>query len=107
MLYVRTQVGPKKKNLRVKNMDEFQFKPRELVANIARIYVNLGGDDDFCRAVFRDGRSYSSALFDQAETVLCKIHEPADFISSLHELGCKIQVGKNYFFEWTKIVLYS
>ena len=87
------QVGPKKKNLKVKNFEEFQFRPRELVANICRIYVHLGEDDDsFCRAVSRDGRSYSHALFEQAELVLCKIHESADMIASFSELGRKIQV---------------
>ena len=74
-------------------MDEFQFKPRELVANIARLYVNLGGDDDFCRAVFLEGRSYSSALFDQAETVLWKINEPAGFVLRFNDVARKIQVS--------------
>jgi len=86
------QVGPKKKNLRVKNFEEFQFRPRELVANICRIYIHLGEDDSFCRAVSRDGRSYSHALFEQAEQVLCKIHASADTISSFSEIGLKIQV---------------
>jgi len=86
------QVGPKKKNLKVKNFEEFQFRPRELVAHICHIYVHLGQDDDFCRAVTRDGRSYSHALFEQAELVLCKIHEPADTIASFSKLGNKIRV---------------
>lgn len=86
------QVGPKKQNLKVQNFEEFQFRPRELVANICHIYVHLGEDDEFCRAVSRDGRSYSHALFQQAEVVLCKIHESADMIASFSELGLKIQV---------------
>ena len=76
----------------MKNFDEFQFRPRELVANICHIYVHLGEDDNFCRAVSRDGRSYSHALFEQAEMVLCKIHASADMIASFSELGLKIQV---------------
>jgi len=86
------QVGPKKKNLKVKNFEEFQFRPRELVANICRIYVHLGEDDNFCRAVSRDGRSYSHELFAQAESVLCKIHESADTITSFRDLGVRIWV---------------
>ena len=86
------QVGPKKKNLKVKNFEEFQFRPRELVANICRIYVHLGEDDNFCRAVSRDGRSYSHSLFEQAELVLCKIHESADTIASFRDLGVRIWV---------------
>jgi len=87
------QVGPKKKNLKVKNFEEFQFRPRELVANICRIYIHLGEDgDSFCQAVSRDGRSYSHTLFEQAELVLCKIHESADVIATFSELGRKIWV---------------
>jgi len=86
------QVGPKKKNLKVKNFEEFQFRPRELVANICHIYVHLGDSAEFCRAVARDGRSYSHALFEQAELVLCKIHQSADMIARFSELGLKIQV---------------
>ena len=87
------QVGPKKKDLKVKNFEEFQFRPRELVANICRIYVNLGDEEEnFCRAVSCDGRSYSPSLFEQAESILCKIHEPADVIARFHEVGEKIQV---------------
>lgn len=87
------QVGPKKKDLKVKNFEEFQFRPRELVANICRIYISLHGDDNFCAAVSRDGRSYSNGLFEQAEMVLCKIHEPVDVIASFNEVGRKIQVS--------------
>ena len=76
----------------MKNFEEFQFRPRQLVANICRIYINLYGDDSFCSAVSRDGRSYSVGLFQQAEMVLCKIHEPLDVIASFNEAAEKIQV---------------
>jgi ubiquitin conjugation factor E4 A len=85
-------VGPKNKNLKVKNFDEFQFRPRQLVADICRIYVNLGlTGEPFCRAVSRDGRSYSHKLFKEAEEILCKIHEPADLIAQFNQLGSNIQ----------------
>ena len=86
------QVGPKKKNLKVKNFEEFQFRPRELVADICRIYIHLGGEERFCAAVSRDGRSYSHSLFEQAEQVLCKIHQSADTIATFGQLAVKIQV---------------
>jgi len=71
---------------------EFQFRPHQLVAHICRIYIHLGEDDDFCRAVLRDGRSYSHSLFEQAEVVLGKIKESADTIASFTELRLRIQV---------------
>ena len=87
-----SQVGPKRMNLKVKNFEEFQFQPQDLVANISHIYINLGEDDNFCRAVSRDGRSYSHKLFEQAEIVLIKIHESVEVISNFKELGDRIQV---------------
>lgn len=68
-------VGPKKRSLKVRDLAEYEFKPHQLVADICRIYINLGGSDIFCRAVAGDGRSYSPELFSQAEIVLIKIGE--------------------------------
>jgi len=100
------QVGPKKKNLKVKNFEEFQFRPRELVANICHIYVHLGFDSpEFCRAVARDGRSYSHELFEQAELVLCKIHEFTDIIARFSELGLKIKVPAFVVYATTLLML--
>lgn len=76
------QVGPKKKNFRVKDLGVYEFKPQDLVVDICQIYLNLGtsGKDEvtgrvkaFCSAISRDGRSYSPDLFSQAEAVLIKI----------------------------------
>lgn len=87
-------MGPKKKNLKVKDFDKYDFKPQELVANICQIYFNLGDYDSFCSAVSRDGRSYSHDLFVQAEKVLHKIRQPADMIGQFTELGAKIKVSR-------------
>lgn len=54
-------------------MKEYKFEPAELVLNICTIYVHLGeskNGDAFCLAVSKDGRSYNSQLFKQAEDVL-------------------------------------
>lgn len=64
-------VGKKKrKNLKVKNFDEVEFKPKEMVATICAIYVNLASESEFCEAVCRDERSYSAELFQSAVEVL-------------------------------------
>jgi len=100
---MNSQVGPKKRNLRVKQAEDFEFRPRELVANIARIYLNLGtaspsaegqegSDAAFCLAVAQDSRSYSHVLFEQAEAVMIKIGQPPDVIASWSQLAIKIKV---------------
>lgn len=78
----------------MKKFEEFQFVPKILVSNICKIYINLGDYDNFCLAVSQDGRSYSHELFEQAEVVLCKIHDPLDRISRLNEISMKIKVSE-------------
>ena len=92
-VFLLCQVGPKKKNLKVKNFDEFEFKPQEIVSNICQIYINLGDSDEFCLAVSKDGRSYSHVLFLQADIVLRKIHRPQDMIIEMNEIAAKIKVS--------------
>ena len=51
-------VGKKKrKQLKVKNFEEVEFKPKEVVSVICDIYLNLSTEDDFCQAVSKDDRS--------------------------------------------------
>lgn len=54
----------------VKDKNEYKFEPAKIVRKICAIYVHLGSSDTFCAAVSRDGRSYSSQLFEQAASVL-------------------------------------
>ncbi|XP_035212964.1 ubiquitin conjugation factor E4 A-like [Stegodyphus dumicola] len=95
-------VGPQKKNFKVKDLKEYEFKPQELVCDICRIYQNLGACDDecselFCSAVSRDGRSYTRDLFPLAQVVLNKIGQSVlasqlDIIANkVHHLAVKQQ----------------
>lgn len=86
------QVGPKKKDLKVKDFESFEFRPQVLVQNICTIYTNLGDSTAFCQAVSRDGRSYSHELFLQAEKVLTKIMAPGEVTLRFVELGAHIKV---------------
>jgi ubiquitin conjugation factor E4 B len=43
----------------VKNLEEYSFRPADVVTDIARIYVNFAEEAAFLSAVSRDGRSYS------------------------------------------------
>ncbi len=70
-------VGPKKRNFKVKDMNEYEFKPADIVHDICQIYINLSSQENkkfkrFCLAVGRDDRSYSSSLLTLASDVLIK-----------------------------------
>ena len=91
---MRLQVGPKMGALKVKNFDEFEFKPGSLVQHICQIYINLGDNDDFCAAVSRDGRSYSQSLFTRADRVLKKLFVPSGMISELDMFADKVRVRR-------------
>ena len=94
-------VGPNKRNFKVKQMNEYEFNPGELVKNICRIYVNLacptpisintntilsiptnGNEvnekyEAFCLAICQDDRSYSADLLTQAYDILAsKLGQP-------------------------------
>jgi ubiquitin conjugation factor E4 B len=56
--------------LKVADPDKYLFKPKRLLAAIAQIYLNLGQESDFIRAVANDGRSYSKELFERFAHVL-------------------------------------
>ena len=50
----------------IKDKDKYHFKPHELVVGIMKIYVNLGKEAEFCKAIPRDGRSFSPDLLSRA-----------------------------------------
>ena len=64
--------GPKRKNLRVRNPEKYQWKPAELLKQLARVYLNLSRADragDFVAAIAADQRSYHEGLFVEAAEV--------------------------------------
>lgn len=65
-------VGPKCRELVVKNPQEYGWNPRDLLARIAQVYLNLRQSDDFVHALVRDGRSFSVDLFQRASSILKK-----------------------------------
>lgn len=64
--------GPRCQDLRVKEMDKYEFKPKELLADVLQIFLQLGPRREFQEAVAKDGRSYSKDLFDRAERIARK-----------------------------------
>jgi len=63
-------VGPKMQELKVADPQKFGFKPKELLAAVAQVYLNLSQEANFIRAVADDGRSYSKELFEKFARIL-------------------------------------
>lgn len=49
------KVGPKRRNLKVRDLSEYLFDPQKLVAKVTDIYLNFAQYDPFCAAVANDG----------------------------------------------------
>ncbi|CRK91993.1 CLUMA_CG005573, isoform A [Clunio marinus] len=82
--------GPKQKNFKVKNKENFDFDPANTVKQICHLYLNLRESESFCLAVTQDGRSYSPELFKYAEKTLIKIGG-GDLITEIIEFSDKVQ----------------
>ena len=58
--------------MRVRNPEKYQWKPAELLKQLARVYLNLSRADrvgDFVAAIAADQRSYHEGLFVEAAEV--------------------------------------
>ncbi|CAI9739965.1 ubiquitin conjugation factor E4 A-like [Octopus vulgaris] len=84
-------VGPKQKNFNVKDKNEYEFKPQQIVSNICKTYLNLAENEKFCFAVLSDGRSYSESLLIKAKHILHKIGWSQQDIESFEALDQKIK----------------
>jgi ubiquitin conjugation factor E4 B len=65
-------VGPKSNNLKVENLQEYNFNPKALLSEIVDVYLNLGEKENFVLAVARDGRSYKPDNFVSAGNIMRK-----------------------------------
>lgn len=64
--------GPRSAEFNVEGRDKYRFNPRELLGNILSVYLNLGGENEFVRAVATDERSYRLSLFQRAAGIARK-----------------------------------
>ncbi|CAF4687908.1 unnamed protein product [Rotaria sp. Silwood1] len=84
-------VGPKRRNLKVRDLNEYLFDPPKLVAKVTDIYLNFSQYNQFCVAVSNDGMSYNEQLFPQAVEVLQRIQYPSERIDEFLQLGKRIK----------------
>jgi ubiquitin conjugation factor E4 B len=92
---LETLVGPKQKNLKVKDPLKYKFDPRGLLNQLVSVYLNLGGSQGFVEAIARDGRSYKPSNFASAARILStrNLKNPAE-IKALEKLAENIALAK-------------
>jgi len=67
-----SMVGPKQRDLKVREAQQYGFKPLELLSDIISVYLNLRDKPNFQLAVARDGRSYNHKTLTHAAEILEK-----------------------------------
>ncbi|XP_042439691.1 probable ubiquitin conjugation factor E4 isoform X6 [Zingiber officinale] len=86
--------------LDIKDPEKYEFRPRQLLKQITKIYVHIArGDKEmnvFPAAISKDGQSYNeklltSQLFKYVADNLWKIHENRNIIQEFVELGLKVK----------------
>jgi ubiquitin conjugation factor E4 B len=65
-------VGPKKANLKVKNPEEYGWNPRQMLAEVTDVYLNLQSKQSFIDAVATDGRAYRPEYWTEAYRILAR-----------------------------------
>ncbi|KAF2662298.1 hypothetical protein K491DRAFT_585674 [Lophiostoma macrostomum CBS 122681] len=88
-------VGPKQAQLRIENPEEFGWNPRQMLAEITDVFLNLKDQESFVNAVATDGRSYKPENFDAAYRILESKTLKSDVqLKQWKELGEKVKVAK-------------
>lgn len=65
-------VGPKQKDLKVRDPQQYKFTPLLLLSDIMSVYLNLKDKPAFHLAVARDGRSYKYGTLKHATEIMVK-----------------------------------
>mgnify|MGYP003365443375 FL=1 len=92
-------VGPKCKNLVVKNPQKYKFDPKTLLKDLCSIYINLSNEESFIIAAAKDERSFDANLFEQA---IRNLHNrlrlvDTDFAESIRDFVKNVQEEKLIF----------
>ena len=90
-----TITGSKSTNLKVENLEKYQFRPRAFLSDFVEIYINLGVHEPFVEAVARDGRSYKPENFDSASRILTRYGlKSAEDLNAWERLKSRFKVAK-------------
>lgn len=70
--YLVVLIGPEVLEINVNDPGKYNFTPRNLLTQIIMIFIQLSSDNEFCKSVALDERSYKPNLFRQAYRVCSK-----------------------------------
>lgn len=88
-------VGPRRSSLKVKNPEEYGWNPRQMLAEVTDVYLNLQGKQSFINAVATDGRSYSPQYWDEAGRTLARFAlKSPEQLREWEEMGASIAAAK-------------
>lgn len=91
--FLKYITGPERKKLKVKNLKDYQFDPKELLVAILEVYLHLESADvegAFASAISSDGRSYRDSMFAEALAVIePRTLMPPDQIQEIKTLAQK------------------
>ena len=92
---LEVMVGPKSRDLMVKNPQEYGFQPKTLLSEIVDVYLNLKDKENFVFAVARDGRSYKPSNFERATKIMKERGlKSSSELASWTSLGVKFKKAK-------------
>lgn len=84
--------GPKCSNLKVRNPEKYHWEPRQVLSMLVGTLLNMGRREEFVKAISRDTRSFSPAVFARAAAILEKHSiRPASDITRFNRLTDRIQ----------------
>ncbi|KAJ7250831.1 ubiquitin elongating factor core-domain-containing protein [Mycena haematopus] len=85
-------VGPKYRDLEVRDRDKLKFNPKALLSDIIQVFLNLSDQEEFVKAVAGDGRSYSQELFERAaQTALKRTLKSEQEVEQLRAFVAKVE----------------
>ncbi|RMZ66057.1 ubiquitin conjugation factor E4 [Pyrenophora seminiperda CCB06] len=89
-------VGPKKSKLKVENPQDYGWDPREMLAELTDVYLNLQDKQSFVDAVATDGRSYRPEYWDEAYKILqrFKLKTPEQMVQ-WQSMAARIETAKD------------
>jgi ubiquitin conjugation factor E4 B len=88
-------VGPRRSNLKVKNPEEYGWNPRQMLAEVTDVYLNLQNKQSFIDAVATDGRCYSAQYWDEAHRTLGRFAlKSPEQLREWEQMGGRIAIAK-------------
>jgi ubiquitin conjugation factor E4 B len=88
-------VGQKRANLKVENPEEYGWVPRQMLAEVTDVYLNLQSKQLFIDAIATDGRSYRPEYWNEAHAILTRTRlKSAEELRAWEQMGVRIQTAK-------------